>query len=171
MSKARYRMALVRLRQRIADGIPLVYEDSTTIGDKYTICSWGLCSVDPEQWPDAGDHMFPVDFIDDGRISVNRGYQQPCPIQRNAEDRGAVGWGCFSECRIFLRGPMPTREEALAFYDRRIAAIGELPEVCACNGTGELHDPVGGDKTLPCPSCRREDYEAWRPFYDPWGKK
>lgn len=35
----RYLAALVRIRGLIAAGAPLVMEDSTTIGDKYTHCS------------------------------------------------------------------------------------------------------------------------------------
>ncbi len=170
MSNARYRMALVRMRARIADGLPLTHDDSSTVGDKYTICSWGMCSNDPEQWPDAGDHTFPVDFMDDGRVSAERQCDQLCPLQ--VTHPKARAWGCFYECRVFQPTcRTPTREVALKLYDERIHELGELPEVCACDDTGEIRDPVGGDKALPCPSCRRADYDAWRPSYDPWGTK
>jgi hypothetical protein len=164
-------MALVRMRNRIADGEALVLDDSNTTGNKYTHCSWGMCSNDPAQWPDAGDHIFPVDFMDDQRVSPERQDQQPCPVQRDAET-GGPHWGCFYRCRLFrpLKGEKrPDRSEVLSLYDERIEAVGAHPEVCACDGTGEVSDPINGRKMLPCPSCRREDYEAWRPSYKPWG--
>ena len=157
MSDARYRMALVRMKKRIEAGLSLSAVDSTTTGDKFTICAWGMCSEDPEQWPQAGDHQFPVDFIKRRRISPDRRDHQTCPLQTDAEEPGATSWGCFYKCRVFQkkgrRRHKVDRGFTLHLYDQRIKAVGKLPEVCGCDGTRQLIDPVGGDKVVECPDC------------------
>lgn len=165
LSDARYRMALVRMRHRIATGLILSYEDSETIGEKGTKCSWGMCSEDVEQWPDAGDHLFPVVFMDRGRVSVVRRADQPCPLEIAALSKPSEG--CFYRCRVFQQhlGALPTRDAALRLYNSRIQAVGDHLEVCGCDNVGEIVDPVGGKKKLPCPTCRREDYSVWRLSY------
>lgn len=57
MSPERYIKALERIRDQISNGSRLRAVDSTTIGDKYISCSWGLCSLWKEQWPDEVDWL------------------------------------------------------------------------------------------------------------------
>jgi hypothetical protein len=122
LSAARYRAALERIRGLIAAGGPLVAEDSTTVGDKYTRCSWGLCSHERAAWPDADDHLWPDLFLEHGRIAPR--YRQPgqrCPMDRREAPDGFQG--CFYTCRIFLpqKGEAPmSQEEALRLYDEQI---------------------------------------------------
>lgn len=125
MSQERYYLALKRIRALIADGIPLIFEDSTTIGDKYTHCSWGLCSEDPRAWPDAEDHLWPDQFLADKRVALK--YlrdDQMCPMDRRVSEGSR---GCFYTCRIFqpkkCEPRIETQEEALHLYDERIALI------------------------------------------------
>lgn len=116
----RYVLALKRIRAIIAGGRRLVAEDSTDIGNKYTICSWGLCSNDKEAWPDAIDHQFPFDFTSRGRMSpLYR--KDPCPLEQRRK-----GMGCFYGCKGFTR---LTRKEALELYDKEIAKH-ESSRVC-----------------------------------------
>jgi hypothetical protein len=164
MSNERYRMALVRLRTRIDEGLKLNADDSNQPGAKYTECTWGLCSGEKEQWPNAGDHIFPVDFMDRGRVAPERRDHQTCPMQTNSENGSPSG--CFYKCRVFSRRlETPNREQVLELFDKRIDEVGPLPSVCACDGTGEVIDPVGRDKKLPCPDCKPEQYVAWRAQY------
>lgn len=141
LTDERYLAALKRQRDRIAKGLPLVVSDSTTPGDHYTDCAWGLCSMSPTVWPDAEDHLFPEAFLEDGRIQPkHRAPGQLCPLDvhpaRNPGVRGAGGprvvgdqpdpMGCFYTCRMFQAGRTgfprrPTRKETLALYDAEIA--------------------------------------------------
>lgn len=123
----RYLLALERMRQRIAGGLPLMAEDSTTIGNKYTDCSWGLCSDDREQWPDAEDHIWPQQFEREGRVAPLDIPHVGCPMDRREPSTKDMN-GCFYTCRIFSpeRGvPRPTREQALELYDIKIKSTRE----------------------------------------------
>jgi hypothetical protein len=114
----RYVLALARLRQLIADGIPLVFQDSTMTGDKYTRCTWGLCSRDMVAWPDAKDNLWHWGYAN----PKYRTWKQKCPWEDRLEcDTSAEIMkmkGCFYRCRIFQNKDAPTREEALERYDR-----------------------------------------------------
>lgn len=169
ISDNRYGAALVRLRTRIADGLPLEAWDDVSPGCKDTHCSWGMCTNDPEQWPSAGDHIWPVDFMDRGRIAPRyKEVHQKCPMDTRAGKPGErLTCGCFYRCRVFQRNEKtPSREEALALFDAQIAKMTNLTEVCGCDDTGVLIDPLGGDKELPCPDCRPDDYKKWRASFD-----
>ena len=166
MSDDRHSMALVRLRTRIADNLKLDHWDSVEVGSKDTHCSWGLCSNDKEQWPNAGDHIFPISFTGTGRIAPRDSDGHMCPMQHTEASTipGLQAMGCFHKCRVFTplkRAPIPTRAETLALFDKKISEMGDFKEVCACDDTGTLTCPVGGDKELPCPDCRADDYKAW----------
>lgn len=119
LSDDRYHAALVRQRDRIAEGIELEAIDSTTPGDKYTHASWGLCSRDAEAWPDREDHLWPDQF-DRGRVApLYRERHQRCPMDTRPD--GTLG--CFYDCRILKRKhATPSREEAVALYDAQIEA-------------------------------------------------
>jgi hypothetical protein len=102
------------MRNLIAAGKALAFEDDDTPGNKHTECSWGLCSKAREAWPDAEDHLFP------NRSSPKyRRDPHSCPFSK-----GKRTTGCFYDCRIFqARRPanLPTRAEALTLYDEAIA--------------------------------------------------
>lgn len=125
----RYQVALARLRRLIAEGLPLVFEDSTMIGDKYTHCSWGLCSRDVAAWIDAEDHLWPEQFRARRRVAPKfRTQRQRCPWDQRPRD-GADGdqgmqYGCFYACRVFQQRPEPTAEEALLRYDQALLDAG-----------------------------------------------
>lgn len=113
MSNERYKAALVRIRTQIENGSELIAVDSTTIGDKFTHCSWGLCSCSPEQWPDKEDRLFDRDYP---LAILYRQKGQNCPFDEQP-DREFGPDGCFRTCRIFQnRGNPPTREEAIKRY-------------------------------------------------------
>lgn len=124
MPNARYIAALYRQRDRIINGLPFDAIDSDAIGDKFTHASWGLCSRDAEAWPDAGDHLWPDQFSEDGRVAPKyRSQHQPCPMQRKSG-----GMGCFYSCRIFKGREITanTRSKAIDLYEQAIAkARGE----------------------------------------------
>lgn len=113
LSHDRYIIALKRIREQIKNRSKLQYEDSDSIGDKYTTCSWGMCSMYKEQWPDKEDRIrtFNSGLIDAKQQDTN----QNCPMDSKQE--GAI-WGCFYRCRIFQNlGKLPSREEAIRLYD------------------------------------------------------
>ena len=119
-----YLAALKRMKERIETGLPLVFWDSTEIGDKDTHCSWGLCSNDVEQWPDVLYHTWPLRFLETGRIApITKQPHQFCPFdsQECNEFQGA-GSGCFWRCTIFQRGFRPSAEDAIYLYGE---VIGE----------------------------------------------
>jgi hypothetical protein len=121
MPRERYLGALRRQRDRIAADLPFAAEDSDVTGDKWTHASWGLCSRDAEAWPDAGDHLWPDQFRDHGRVAPRYLREdQPCPLQGA---RKPAGQGCFYSCRIFRSRQVTarTRDAALALYDAAIA--------------------------------------------------
>ena len=123
MGEGRYQDALRRLRDRIAGGIELNLEDSTEIGNKYTYCSWGMCSEDKEQWPDKDDHTFPNDFERYGRMS--RRDIPYCPLdtrKSRIKNSDRIYWGCFYKCRAFHQhqyGKL-TREKTLELFNNYI---------------------------------------------------
>jgi hypothetical protein len=93
----RYLRMLREKRDQIAAGLELVAVDSETIGNKYTNCTWGLCSKE----------------ID----GIKRGKKQTCPLQTHGERMG-----CFHRCLVFQQG-LSNRTTALRRYDNHIAAL------------------------------------------------
>lgn len=122
LPKDRLLLALKRVRQAIANGRPLIAYDDTTPGNKCTSCSWGLCHDSAETWPDAQDHIFPVDFERRKRVST-LDYDLKCPMVRDPKFQGG---GCFWVCRVFQADkaqPRPTKDEALKLYDEAISRL------------------------------------------------
>ena len=116
----RYLEALKRQRESIAAGLPFKAVNSEELGEKFVDCSWGLCSRAKEAWPEPNDHLWPDQFVERGRVApLYLKGNQACPLSR--EIRSA---GCFYTCMVFnpTKGAKkPTREEALALYDAKIA--------------------------------------------------
>lgn len=112
--------ALQLLRIRI-EHTPLKAVDSTTPGDKYTECSWGLCRSEG-LYPDPNSHIWPTDFIERGRSAPLR-HLTLCPMDKR--DEGERFMGCFYHCRVFQakKGQQPTRAEALELCDQAISLI------------------------------------------------
>jgi len=126
MPQDRYVVALERMRDRIASGVPLRYFDDTTPGNKDTQCTWGLCAGDKASWPDAQDHLWPDLFLKSDRIApLYRKPMQKCPMdRRDLQDKNENG--CFYTCRVFKpkkNDPRVAQEFALALYDARIAEV------------------------------------------------
>jgi hypothetical protein len=127
MPQARFIAALKRMRSRISEGLKLSGFDDTTIGAKDTQCTWGLCTGDPRQWPEANDHLWPEQFEEHGRVAPRyRVAGQHCPLDaehRHPEQRPS---GCFYRCRFFQRKHhTPSREQALKLYDEAIERAEE----------------------------------------------
>ncbi len=123
LSKERYLAALIRVRGLIASGLKFIAYDDTTIGSKNTECSWGLCSESKKTWPDPEDHLWPKQFVETGRSAPK--YLQDkhqCPFDRREKSDGN---GCFYSCLYFQHRIKPTREEALALYDRKISLTAD----------------------------------------------
>jgi hypothetical protein len=118
LTDAQYDAALLRFQQAIKDGIVLSYFDDTTPGCKDTQCTWGLCDDSALMWP-KDTQLWP-----NGRTA--RKYleaHQLCPFDKRAIKDATVN-GCFYTCRVFQatkREPVPTREQAIELYDKRIA--------------------------------------------------
>lgn len=111
-----YLSALKRL-PAIIQSAELYYYDDTTIGDKSTECTWGLCSESEELWA-----------IDD-RLHYSHKYRQTgqtCPMERT-EDRAweQPASGCFYRCRFFSPNgqPRPTQQDALQLINARIKLV------------------------------------------------
>ena len=124
LPKARYKLVLERIRNAIAKGRSLQAYGDCTPGCKSTSCSWGLCHESAETWPDAEDHIFPVDFQKYKRISHLRlANAHKCPLDLREEKTMS---GCFWTCRVFSakKGqPRLQKEEALALYDAALAKL------------------------------------------------
>lgn len=93
----RYLRMLEEKREQIANGIELVAVDSETIGDKYTNCTWGLCSKEIN--------------------GIHRSKSQTCPMQTSDNSMG-----CFFKCLVFQNG-LKNRDKALRRFDERIAQV------------------------------------------------
>lgn len=117
LTAARFVAALERFRAHIAEGAPLNADDSDEIGNKYTDCSWGMCSLSPLHWP-VEDRLR---TLPNGHVHVKELPEGAlCPLDRRT---AATGMGCFWTCRVFQperRAKVPSREQALALYDKRL---------------------------------------------------
>lgn len=129
MPRERYVAALERQRARIEGGLELEYFDDTTIGQKETHCTWGLCSRDKEAWPDPIDHLWPEQYVEEGRVAPKYMVKgQLCPFDTDKNPPGHVRdpgdpTGCFYRCMFFQArklGPAPDRRRALELYDARL---------------------------------------------------
>lgn len=126
LTRAEYLEALKRQRDRIASGIPLKAHDDNTPGNKSVGVSWGLCSKEVEAWPTPELHLFPADFISRGHVAPKyRKENQSCPFDaRGPGKNNKLRNGCFYTCMVFKQEyKTPTREEAIALYDKRIAEV------------------------------------------------
>ncbi len=125
----RYLIALVRLRNRISDGLELGLSDSDAIGDSGECVSWGLCSRSKVTWPDAEDHLWPDEFLEGGRVSPKYGkIGDVCPFDDTSREDGLTPppWGCYYRCRILRpkKGESrPDRKVALEMYDDVIRRV------------------------------------------------
>jgi len=136
MSHEQYTAALQRQRQRIADGLKLDFWDDTTVGAKETHHAWGLCSTDKEAWPRAEDHLWPDQFLEDGRVAPKyRVNGQVCPFDTQKTPKGHIyetgnPTGCFYRCMFFQArrlGTPPNRKRALELYDDSLEVAAEGP--------------------------------------------
>lgn len=137
--EGRWQDALRRMQRRIAAGLPLRLEDSDAIGDKRTCASWGMCSGDREQWPEADDHVFPNAFVRDGRVTPRdppRGARCPLDLADPGDLSSAVlgHYGCFYRCLLF-QAPEPMRRDPERLRLRVLQRFEEsLAEREAANG-------------------------------------
>lgn len=118
------------IRVAIQSGHRLDAEDSNEIGNKYTECSWGVCSEAKEYFPDPEMHIWPKSFVEQDRVAILEFPEGTwCPMRavkvaglHHTEGGGASG--CFYQCRVFQRNlDTPTQEEALALYDEEIGIL------------------------------------------------
>lgn len=118
MSDERHLAALERILEQIKGGLKLFFYDDTTIGDKSTHCSWGLCSENKEQWPDVEDHLWPYQFEKEGRVApLYRENHQHCPFDAIQNDDFRSG--CFYSCMIFQHN-LRERGQAIIRYQQII---------------------------------------------------
>jgi hypothetical protein len=132
LTDERYLEALKRIRALIASGNPLHGYDDTTVGAKNNECSWGFCQEHQAYWPDAEDHIWPDQFVEQGRVApISKDKHHWCPLDSGLFGQFAHGhnqsatYGCFYRCAFFQRKgrKRPDREQVLARYDKAIAAI------------------------------------------------
>lgn len=126
LKNERYLAALIRFHGAIKNGAPLKYFDHTEIGNKDTQCTWGLCDLTSEMWPDKEDHLWPHLFERDNKASpLYRDKGQMCPMDTR---EGNHPDGCFYHCRVFQAVKddyIPTRREALKLYELKIIETRE----------------------------------------------
>lgn len=114
LPRDRYILALKRVKQLIEEGVPYHYFDEPE-------CSWGLCSEDKRAWPDAQDHIFPVDFETRGRMSMLDHDRCPLDTRVAASDKkdGNLN-GCYHSCACRAKGFVPDKGLIVLRYDLRI---------------------------------------------------
>ena len=133
LSTEQYLSALKKLRDKIANGEELVDVDDDFPGNKDSWCSWGLCTNNPEVFPDPQSHLWPEEFIEQQRFAPKyRGPNQWCPLDsriRDGKPHGEAespGSGCFYRCMVFspkkYHGPKD-RASVLKLYDNQIAEV------------------------------------------------
>lgn len=73
--------------------------DDTTLGNKSTQCTWGLCNESKELYPAPEMHIWPFDFLLSGRVAPLR-LPGPrfCPLDNRPSDYES---GCFYCCAFF----------------------------------------------------------------------
>lgn len=137
LSERRVLAALIRFRDKIANGAKWWAYDDDTIGNKNMEVNWGLCCESMEDWPDPKDHIFPED-IKLGRSSPKYHGAYQCPLdkrwpkhdRKHASANDPIN-GCFWRC-MYWQKRMPRnedgsldREEVLKLYDAKIAKMQE----------------------------------------------
>jgi len=120
LPKGRFIAALLRIRAQIKRGLKFEKYDSDEPGAKSTHCSWGLCSENEEQWPNAEDHLWPDKFREHKRVAPKyREDTDECPFAMPRDT--APGCGCFYRCRVFQKKyKTPNREQAVELYTATI---------------------------------------------------
>lgn len=105
-----YSRTLRELQKRADAGVPLRYQDSEAVGDKYTVCTLGLCDDGIERKMDGvypqNHHACPHD----GRYFTETGERTAAPLE--------WAYGCFYKCHIF-KGSKASR----ALAPERIRAV------------------------------------------------
>ena len=128
--------------------------DCETTGQKNTECTWGLCYQDRVMWPEPRDHIFPYDFLNEGRVSPVDHPPGTCPMdQRPMLVDGKPSTevrGCFYTCRFF-QGPQPTRS---AYFRLIRDKIQEVEEMLPGEEEGVVAKAKGS-------------FEEWREVFDP----
>ena len=122
LTPAQYREVLERIRGEIASSVPIGLDDCNAVGVKHTHCAWGVCTDSKEVWSRPEFHMWPMEFIEDGRVApLTR--PSGCPLDGRAPQGSGRHDGCFYSCLAFCppKGFKLTAEYALALYDEEIA--------------------------------------------------
>lgn len=141
---AEYLATLKRQRDLVArEGYEFFEYDDTTPGNKHTECSHGLCSRNPELWPDPEMHLWPEEFTLRTRIAPKYFAKgQFCPFDERAYyARDGMAHldvpmdaaylttidtlGCFYHCLVFKHriGGATLTDIAPKLYDNLIAVF------------------------------------------------
>ncbi len=95
----------------------LDYYDDTTVGDKNTECTWGLCRDDLKLWPTIDLHLFPKEFPRRSDPKYRKQHHV-CPNDFDPKDQN----GCFYHCRFFQKKADGWgRQEVLTKIDELVA--------------------------------------------------
>jgi hypothetical protein len=115
--------SLKLVRELIASGEELIYYDDTTVGNKHTECSWGLCTDSKVAYPDPEMHLWPDQFTNSNRVAPKyRKKHQKCPFDIRDPDKITMN-GCFWTCWVFQRKHRKGRilkEYVLQLFDKEI---------------------------------------------------
>ena len=123
MPVSEYRIALERQLARLKQGITITGYDDTTIGDKNTEGTGGMCWEGEELWGGRLAMRFmPAEGPHNGK---QRSRYRPlaCPLDRRDNDSH---WGCFYHCRFFNpeKGKKRiTTPEAIPLYEAALARL------------------------------------------------
>lgn len=127
LTEAQYLSALVKIRDRIASDVAIGLDDSNAVGEKHTHCAWGICTDSAKVWSDSATHIWPMDFIEQGRVApLDRPCSSKCPLDERWRYK-ASRVGCFYSCLAFRppKGFTLTTEHALRLYDTEISRTGQ----------------------------------------------
>ena len=125
MPVSEYRIALERQLARLKQGMRIIGYDDTTIGDKNTECTGGMCWEGEELWGGRLAMRFmPAEGPHNGK---QRARYRPlaCPLDRRDNPSR---WGCFYHCRFFnpeKEAKRITTPEAIPLYEAALARLDE----------------------------------------------
>lgn len=160
-----YLEALKKVRNRIANGIPIGLYDCNVTGYKNTYCNWGMCTESADVWDKPELHIWPMDFKENGRVAPLDSPSR-CPLDYRPLEFGS---GCFYKCWAF-NPPKPmklTQVGTLERYDYEIRRLEYLlkgnkePVCCDCGNVGRYDNPLGLYKGKPiCGECHRKNIKV-----------
>jgi len=120
LTDEQYTFILKKARKNLDKIKKIKMEDSTEIGNKYTISNVGLCN---DRLTTRDTALLPAEFPRT-RWMLYRGMSHKCPLDGRQKPCDVQGWGggCFYDCLLFNK-KVKTISEIKELYDKRIREI------------------------------------------------